>query len=406
MKRLVILASFVLLVAMVAAQCGTLALPESAAPTNPQEVAVEQTNSDDLGIPNSGFEAPQFVGTKSCGEEGCHVDTYDSFMKTGHPYKLNKVVDSQPPEYPYSEITDPPEGYTWDDITYVIGGYGWKARFLDKDGYIITGDEDATTQYNLYNEDLDLGDNWVGYHAGEENVPYDCGPCHTTNYQPDGHQDDLPGITGTWSETGVQCEECHGPGSQHNEDPYLVKMKIDRDSEQCGQCHIRGDVESINASGGFIKHHEQYEELFESKKRLMRCVDCHNPHETVKNANGLGIRTSCKNCHFEEERFQKITDREHANCIDCHMPRISKNAVGDVDRYTGDLRTHLMGINPFETVQFDEEGATSQPYLALDFACKSCHYEGGPASVETDEVLMEFSLGHHERDQIGTYNEE
>ncbi len=405
MKKYILLTSLILAVVLIAAQCGALVQPESAAPANPQEVVVEQINADDLESPALGFEAPQYVGAESCGAEGCHVDTYESFRKTGHPYKLNKVVDGKAPEYPFSEVPNPPEGYTWDQITYVIGGYGWKARFLDEQGYIITGeDENATTQYNLYNEDIELGDNWVGYHAGEKEKPYDCGPCHTTGYQPTGHQDDLPGITGTWTEPGIQCEECHGPGSQHNADPYLVKMPIDRDSELCGQCHIRGEIESLNASGGFIRHHEQYEEMFESKKRLMKCVDCHNPHETVKYAKGLAIRTPCENCHFEEAKFQKVTDRQHAECVECHMPRVSKNAVGDADRYTGDLRTHLMAINPFETAQFDEEGKTSQPYLALDFACKGCHHEGGPASAETDEALMEFALGHHDRDMAGSGN--
>ena len=55
------------------------------------------------------------------------------------------------------------------------------------------------------------------------------------------------------------------------------------------------------------------------------------------------------------------------------MPRVSKSALGDAEHYSGDLRTHLMAINPLATSQFDEEGATSNPYLALDFACKSCH---------------------------------
>lgn len=55
-------------------------------------------------------------------------------------WKLNKVVDGQSPDYPFTEVPEPPEGYTWDDVTYVIGGYNWKARFIDQNGYIITGD--------------------------------------------------------------------------------------------------------------------------------------------------------------------------------------------------------------------------------------------------------------------------
>ena len=96
--------------------------------------------------------------------------------------------------------------------------------------------------------------------------PYNCGSCHTTGYNPEGNQDGLPGLIGTWAEAGIQCEACHGPGGNHVNDPLLVSMEIDRDSELCGKCHRRGDVTEIDASGGFIRHHEQYEELFESKK--------------------------------------------------------------------------------------------------------------------------------------------
>ena len=38
--------------------------------------------------------------------------------------------DGQPPDYPFTEIPSPPEGYTWDDIAYAIGGYNWKAHFI------------------------------------------------------------------------------------------------------------------------------------------------------------------------------------------------------------------------------------------------------------------------------------
>ena len=80
---------------------------------------------------------PQYVGRQTCSE--CHAEINEVFMKSGHPWKLNKVVDGQPPSYPFTEVPEVPEGYTWDDITYVIGGYNWKARFIGTDGYIITG---------------------------------------------------------------------------------------------------------------------------------------------------------------------------------------------------------------------------------------------------------------------------
>ena len=38
-------------------------------------------------------------------------------------------------------------------VTYVIGGFGWKANYLDQDGYVATdGVDKVKTQYNLANE--------------------------------------------------------------------------------------------------------------------------------------------------------------------------------------------------------------------------------------------------------------
>jgi hypothetical protein len=326
-------------------------------------------------------------------------------LETGHPYILQKVVDGQPPQHPFSEVPEPPAGYTWADILYVVGGYGWKARFIDQQGYLITGAADATTQYNLPNERLDLGDDWIAYHAGEQ-VPYTCGACHTTGYVPEGNQDGLPGLIGAWSEDGVGCEACHGPGSNHVNQPYQVRMEVVRDSELCGQCHTQGEPIAIEAEDGFIRHEDQYEELFASKKRVMRCVDCHDPHQTTKYTKGLAIKTACENCHFEKAEYQKITDRRHAQCIDCHMPYVTKSAVGDPARFSGDVRTHLMAINPLAEAQFDDDGKTAAPYLALDFACKGCHNEQGRAPVLTDEQLQEVAVGYHDRDLAGSANEQ
>lgn len=345
------------------------------------------------------YQPPTFVGSETCAE--CHEQIYDVFSKSGHPWKLTEVIDAQPPEFPFSEIPRPPDGYAWDDIRYVIGGYNWKTRFVDQDGYIITGaDENATTQYNLYNEELNLGDNWVGYHAGEAQVPYDCGSCHTTGYSARGHQDDLPGLIGTWALDGIQCEECHGPGSLHANHPLSYAMQVDRDGEACGACHSRGSVEEVNASNGFIQHHEQYEELFQSKHVVIDCVVCHDPHAGViqlREAELPTTRTECQNCHFAQAKNQnnEIHQRINVACIDCHMPRITKNAVGNPAGFTGDIRTHLMAIDPAQIGQFSEDGSVALSQLSLDFACRHCHWEDGRGRPKTDEELLETAVNYH-----------
>ena len=87
------------------------------------------------------------------------------------------------------------------------------------------------------------------------------------------------------------------------------------------------------------------------------------------------------------------------------MPRITKSAVSDPARFTGDVRTHLMAINPAGKSQFDKDGNFSQPYVTLDFACKGCHNEDGRGPVLPDERLQQVATGFHDRDQAGSENE-
>ena len=121
------------------------------------------------------FTAVAQTISDECGSSGCHNAQYQDWKASGHPYKLMKGDIAQNRPIPL------PEGYTWDEISYVIGGYKWKSRYMDENGYIITqgkGDEPGDTQYNY------MTGEWVDYHADEENgtKPYDCGSCHTTNW--------------------------------------------------------------------------------------------------------------------------------------------------------------------------------------------------------------------------------
>ena len=112
--------------------------------------------------------ATDYVGSEKC--FSCHAEQFNLWQASGHPWKLRKVDKAR-----YAKLPLPP-GYSWDDITYVIGGATKKARFIDKNGYIITTAKDgseAKTQYNL--ED----GSWSFYHKGEKK-PYKCGPCHMT----------------------------------------------------------------------------------------------------------------------------------------------------------------------------------------------------------------------------------
>lgn len=341
------------------------------------------------------FEPPQFIGSEACAE--CHQDLYDTFALSGHNWKLNRVVDGTPPDYPFSDVPEPPEGYAWDDILYVIGGYNWKARFVDQEGFIITGDAEATTQYNLENENLSLGDEWVAYHAGEE-VPYDCGSCHTTGYVPRGNQEGLPGLVGTWAFDGIQCEECHGPGSQHANHPMAFEMEVDRDASSCNECHARDVDAGFEVSDGFIQHHDDYDDLFPGKHALIDCVACHDPHTGVAQLQQENLPTtliSCENCHFDQAKYEsEVHDSFSFDCVSCHMPQLIENAVGAPEQYTADVRTHQVSIDPTQIEQFTEDGEVF-PQISLNFSCRGCHNPEGIGPELTDEALLAVAEGYH-----------
>jgi len=363
----------------------------------------------DKGDPGAGWNPPTYVGTAKCIE--CHASHGETFLLSGHPYKLTKVTDGKAPTRPYDSKTggvpDPPLGLKWTDISYVIGGYGWKARYVNNDGYVVTGKAGDMTQWNFKNDVVGKGTAWVAYHAGEKK-PYTCGTCHTTGWIPCPaddktckKQDGMEGMHGSFAQGGVHCEACHGPGSEHAAHPYAIAAEVDGSPELCGNCHIRGGIESVNAKGGFIKHHEQYEEMFQSKKHAMRCVDCHDPHKSAKYADdklnpNKGIRLGCTNCHVNYDKNQKSDKMKGVKCIDCHMPRVTKSAWGDAAKFTGDIRTHIFSINPLKGAkQFNDAGSASMPWITLDWACKNCHSKEGLASEQTDDALSTLSIGYH-----------
>jgi hypothetical protein len=310
-------------------------------------------------------EAASYVGSDQC--FSCHQENYNFWQSSGHPYKLRKAEEVR------SAMLPLPPGYRWADISYVIGGANWKARFIDQDGYIITTAKDgseAKTQYNL--ED----GSWSFYHKGEKK-PYKCGPCHMTAYNPKGNQDGLEGMIGTWAEDGIGCEECHGPGSDHIAEPSAANVMKDTSKEACGKCHQRGGIgPEPPAKGGFIRHHEQINELLAGVHKDLDCVECHDPHKRA-----VLVEAKCSDCHDDiAEKYAKSLHGEtEVECIECHMPKASKSAIA-VASYTGDVRTHIFKINTdadgemFETVvDGDKKSTFAKGAVTLEYVCLSCH---------------------------------
>jgi hypothetical protein len=343
------------------------------------------------------------VGDATC--NGCHTEIYDAYMASGHPFILNRVADGAAPTYPASTVRNPPEGYAWEDILFVVGGYNWKARFVDQQGYLITdapgapGDTGFRGQYNLPFVALAKDAGFVPYHAGEAQKPYDCAACHTTGYNPF-ETNELPGLVGSWVQEGVRCEECHGPGSLHVANPARVDMPVRRDGRDCMGCHQQDGVPQEAISEGFINHHDAYGDLKPGKHAVLDCVDCHDPHSGVVQLRRAGEQTTrvqCGECHYQMVGQHKVEAHAALNlgCLECHMPRLIQVATGEPRLFMGDKRTHQVAINPNQMAQFTEDGTEALPQVGLNFACRRCHFPGA-AIDRPDEVLIEAANNYHE----------
>jgi hypothetical protein len=310
--------------------------------------------------------AQSYIGSEACAT--CHLDQYNTFRVSGHPFKLTPAAEAQYRPIPL------PEGYWWDDISYVIGGYKWKSRYLGTNGYILTVTGTGGNGTNQYNN---MTGKWSNYNAGAVKK-YDCGPCHTTGYSSAGNQDGLPGIVGTWAAPGIQCEACHGPGEVHANSSGAIPPVVDTRSSACGQCHIRGASNAIPAKPeGYIDHHEQYNELLASPHDFLECVDCHNPHKKAE----FSIQKTCAECHDElAAAYAKTAKAQRGvKCEDCHLPKAGLSAQ-PLGPHKGDVMTHLFAINTDPAAKlFTDDGkfvrldANGKAGVTLDFACLQCH---------------------------------
>lgn len=133
--------------------------------------------------------------------------------------------------------------FTADDIAYAVGSGKYVQRYLyalDDNRYMVLPVEWNTLENQW--QPFTLSDAWP-------NEAYDwttrCAGCHTTNLNIE---------QGTWAEDGVQCEACHGPGSEHLDageatEPVLTSreraalnasIELGLDPATCGQCHSQG----------------------------------------------------------------------------------------------------------------------------------------------------------------------
>jgi PKD repeat protein len=339
------------------------------------------TGQDTIQITVNEPPVPTYVGSSACNT--CHSAVYTQWEDHGHHYAMTKI-NGTAPTFPFSSVPNPPPGSSWSNTPYVIGGYAFKTNFLDASGYIKTGSQ---AQYNLATSAF------VPYNQLTPSPEFNCGVCHTTGWQSFGdngglHQDNLPGIMGTWTEEGIGCERCHGIGGAHINDPVGNQMTLDPSAASCGECHSRSVNTKVYASGNLILDQQQYNEFMASPHSANNCGMCHNQHSSSvydSQATGTGIISACTDCHAAATHTVGL-GMGSLKCTDCHMPYATKAAVssGSGVHITGDIPSHIWSIdtsgttlaNYFTTVGSETwitPGVNDKVKLNIAYACMQCH---------------------------------
>lgn len=167
---------------------------------------------------------------------------------------------------------------------------------------------------------------------------------------------------------GIDCERCHGPGQLHIENiknnnltdtsrhiDYSIvnpaNLSIELQNDLCARCHLQGNAVLKEKKSFFdfkpgmylkevmdvyLPRYEGHKDSFIMASHVDRmklsncyiesdgalsCLDCHNPHISVKETSNHVFQQKCLECHGQHVCTETI-DKVHAlnnNCIECHM---------------------------------------------------------------------------------------
>ncbi len=401
---------------------GLVSLPGCPVPPEDDDDLIFHNTTD----PTNG--GATFVGSPAC--SACHADFAERSALHGHGQALHRAQGAAPTFPADAEragVPSPPDGLTWTDVSYVIGGYLQGAYFVDADGYVVTtGGAGVDTEWQLDFPPNGTSAGFAPYlpgHADPLPLEYECFRCHVVGAREQtadnpGSQDGRPGIEGTWVQAGVQCEACHGPGASHVPNPQARNIYVN--AGVCRDCHLYGDdADVIAAADGYVNPFTQWAELRASGGHAdFDCTICHDPHASTAYDRARGIRNECAACHSDMNlafhdgiTFTRGDYVEPLTCESCHMPyagRVVSEAGPDVvgdDGRMGDVRSHIFRIdseNGFYPQMFTADGrqvrkdSAGRAAVTPDFVCTRCHSGVGNAFPITPDGAARIARDMHE----------
>jgi predicted CXXCH cytochrome family protein len=328
----------------------------------------------------------QYIGSAACAV--CHPDNHKSYLLTPHSQALSDVDPTHGPpdgsfthaasgrsyrvyhkdgELRHEEMLRTEEGNeigrTDLPVKYVVGsGHFTQSYLVEVDGFLH---ESPITWYTSKQKwDVSPGYDKPSHAGFERPATAECLACHAGRVEVNnGTVHQL-----AFQEKAIGCENCHGPGSLHQNryirqksfpgerDLTIVNpAKLSRPLQEsiCASCHlsnpalvaVRGRNPHEFRPGRLLSDYRVHYQFVGGSDRLtvvghveqlrqsacyqrspaLTCVTCHDPHRVENQKDKTAFfREMCLGCHTHQtckldmsERFAKADD----NCVNCHMPR-------------------------------------------------------------------------------------
>ena len=409
----------------------------------------------------------RYVGGKAC--VGCHQKEYAAWAPSQHAGAMKHAADStvlgnfdntsfndgrvttrfSRRDGKFMVNTEGPDGKLHDySIAYTFGLYPLQQYLIDIDNGRIqsltvgwdsrTRAEGGQRWFSLYPGEKILPGESIHWTGRDQNWNFMCAECHSTNVKKN-YDPGQPRFTTSWTDISVNCEACHGAGSEHvawaekagkegkagkpgamglvvefderqgvawTIDAATGKpvrsgpRRADKEIETCGLCHARraqlkdgyvpgqslGTTEQVALlePGLFWPDGQMRDEVYNYalflQSRMFQkgvtCSDCHDPHTSKVRAPGAQV---CVACHTREKYAAPAHDFHPAGTkgVDCVSCHMPSATYMVVDvRHDHSFRVP----RPEQTVGF-----------GVPNTCNACHREQS-AQWAADQVAKWY--GH------------
>jgi tetratricopeptide (TPR) repeat protein len=388
-----------------------------------------------------------YVGGSQCIE--CHEKEYEDWKGSDHDLAMDEATEefvrgdfsgveleragqvhkAYQKEDKFFVWTDGPNGEMEEfEVKYVFGHYPLQQYLVEFErGKYQTlamtyNTMDSNWYYmadSVYNSELVDHHNWLHWSNQSQNWNGMCADCHSTNLQKK-YDHSTDSYNTTWVDIDVNCEACHGPGSDHIE--WANKTKYFKDEsnygllvntstqdnkeyvDQCARCHSRRNsftdytpqsnsiYQHMNPSlpmepmwhidGQILEEDYVYASFTQSKMYMhdVKCNDCHNVHsgKLILENNAL-----CNQCH-QADIYDTPRHHFHKDFGEVGQALISEAGLKmEVGSGSLCINCHMHGQN-YMGVDYrrDHSFRVPRPDLSIQMgvpnACNQCHTQETP----------------------------